>query len=66
MNYDNLITEEELEELKKCNHMMNLEQLEAVCRDIKERRGGSYPRDWHAKVNQTGIIADVRSLWGKQ
>lgn len=66
MNHLNLITDEEIEELKKCNAAMNYEQLEAVCRDIKARRGGSYPIDWHAKVNQTGIIDDVRSLWGKR
>jgi len=66
MKHTNLITDDEIEELKKCNRMMNLEQLEAVCNAIKQRRGGAYPIDWHEKVNQTGIIDDVRSLWGKQ
>lgn len=59
---NNLITEEELNQLRKCNRMRNCEQLEAVCRDIKKRHGGEYPIDWNEKVNNTGIIKDVRPL----
>ena len=35
-----------------------------VCDDIKAARGGEYPDDWWAKVNQSGMMDRILSRWG--
>lgn len=37
---------------------------DAACDLVKKARGGGYPRDWFAKVLQSGLAKRVSARWG--
>jgi hypothetical protein len=54
------LTDEELELLKTTK---NAVEWDATCDLIKGARGGVYPHDWFARVNQSGLMSEVRQSW---
>jgi len=59
MKEDNLLTQEELAQLKASK---NEEEWNATCDAIKKTHGG-YPSDWFVRVIMAGVLSTTSRNW---
>lgn len=60
MNLDH-ISEEEIQSLKATTSEA---EWNAACKLIKSKRNDKYPKDWFAKVLQSGLMDRIAAKWG--